>query len=67
MKHSPDNPQSTSRKVRTARMNNEEYNYITSRHNGLSAAIRLLTKGGKYEQLVERNTELEQELTNLNK
>lgn len=67
MKHSPDNPQSTSRKVRTARMNDEEYNYITSRHNGLSAAIRLLTKGGKYEQAIIENEELISKLKELQK
>lgn len=65
MKHSPDQPQSTSRKVRTCRLSDEEYNYLETRHNGLSAAIRLLTKGGKYEQQAERLAEIEQRLADI--
>lgn len=41
--------------------------HMVEQYGSLTEAIRLLTKGGKYELLVERNTELENTLKNLNK
>lgn len=67
MKHSPDQPQQTSRKIRTCRLSDTEYDYLASRHNGLSAAIRLLTKGGKYEQQLQEIELLTKQLQEISK
>jgi len=64
MKHSPDQPKE-SLQVRSLRMTDSEFNYIKTRHNGLSAAIRLLTKGGKYEQQAEQIELLTKQLKKL--
>lgn len=39
-----------------------ERKYIEAKYFNLSEAIRLLTKNGKYEQMVERNRFLEKQL-----
>lgn len=67
MKHSPDTKPQPARKIRTCRLSEDEYNYLSERHNGLSAAIRLLTKGGKYEQLLNQVTDLQTKLQEIQK
>jgi hypothetical protein len=54
-------------KVRTVRVSDRIHNHITATHGTLADGIKLLAKGGPYEQLIADNERLKIQLAGLNR